>query len=167
MSKYNFTNNNTITIPQYDYKGKDRMFNYHTGYKFIPFQTTMMIADASTLAGGALSGDGFLYVGCSDTISMKELETICAMSDIDAIQKQLSKLSHRKARKLQAKYQKSYADTYNIAMNKFIEWCVDGGMTDALMKNFMKEVPTTDGEGKPLEREDYKKIGRASCRERV
>ena len=158
MSKYNFTNNNTITIPQYDYKGKDRQFNYHTGYKFIPFQTTMMIADATTLAGGALSGDGFLYVGCSDTISMKELETICAMSDIDAIQKQLAKLSPRKARKLAAKYKKSYADTYNIAMNKFIEWSVDTGMTDALMKNFMKSVPKTDNDGNPLDRDSYKII---------
>ncbi len=158
MSKYNFTNNNTITIPQYDYKGQNRMFNYQTGYKFIPFQTTMMIADATTLAGGALSGDGFLYVGCSDTISMKDLETICAMSDIDALTKQLSKLSQRKARKLQAKYQKSYADTYNIAMNTFIEWCVDTGMTDALMKNFMKEVPKTDNDGNPLDRDSYKMI---------
>jgi len=158
MSNYKLTNNNTVCIPQRDYKGRDRMFNYQTGYKFIPFQTTMMIADAMTLAGGALSGDGFLYVGCSDTIPMADLEKVCAMSDLGDFEKKLNKLSPRKKKKLLSKYKKSYTDTYNIAMNKFIEWCVDTGMTKALFKYFMKSVPEVNSEGEPLEREDWNVI---------
>ena len=155
MSNYKLTNNNTVCIPQQDYKGRDRMFNYQTGYKFIPFQTTMMIADATTLAGGALSGDGFLYVGCSDTIPMADLEKVCAMSDLNAIDKQMKSLSMKKQKRLMNKYKQSYSDTYNIAMNKFIEWCVDSGMTKAMFKYFMANVPSVNSEGEPLEREDW------------
>lgn len=152
---YKLTNNNTVFIPQIDYKGDDRDFNYLTGMKFIPFQTTMMIADASTLAGGALSGDGFLYVGCSDTIPMEDLEKVSAMSDLADLHKQLGKLSPRKKKKLLKKMEQSYSDTYNIAMNKFIEWCVDSDLSRSMIKYFMNTVPTVNDEGEALTREDW------------
>ena len=158
MSNYKLTNNNTVCVQQQDYKGRDRMFNYQTGYKFIPFQSTMMIADAMCAVGGALSGDDFLYVGCSDTIPMADLEKVCAMSDLNALDKQMKSLSMRKKKRLMNKYKQSYSDTYNIAMNKFIEWCVDTGMSKALFKYFMKSVPEVNSEGEPLEREDWNVI---------
>ena len=145
--KYNFTNNNTITISQKDYKGKDRMFNYKTGYRFIPLQTTMMIADDATLATGVLSGQGFLYVGCSDVISMADLKTICAFSDQAEVAKKLQKLSARKRKKFERQLTKSYNDTYNIGMNHFIKWCVSNGLTQAMIKWFLGKTEKDIQEG--------------------
>ena len=144
---YNFTNNNTITISQRDYKGQDRMFNYQTGYRFIPLQTTMMIADANTFATGHLSGQGFLYVGCSDVISMDDLKTICAFSDQGSVAKKIEKLSPRKRKKFQRQVTKSYNDTYNIGMNEFIKWCVSNGLTQAMVKNFLGKTEKDIQEG--------------------
>jgi hypothetical protein len=145
--KYNFTNNNTITVSQRDYKGKDRKFNYQTGYRFIPLQTTMMIADDATLATGILSGQGFLYLGCSDTISMADLKTICAFSDQAEVAKKLQKLSPRKRKKFERQLSKSYNDTYNIGMNEFIKWCVSNGLTQAMIKHFLDKSEKDIAEG--------------------
>lgn len=137
--KYNFTNNNTITIKQTDYKGQDRHFNYGTGYDFIPLQTTMMIADAKTFATGALSGTGYLYVGCSDVIPMSDLKTICAYSDQPALKKQFSKLNKRKQDRLLKQVKENAAETYNICVVAFLQWLVDNDLSKAIVDNFFQK----------------------------
>jgi len=133
---YNFTNNNTISIKQKDYKGQDRMFNYGTGYDFIPLQTTMMIADANTFATGALSGQGFLYLGCSATIPMSDLKTICDYSDQQALQKQLKKLNKKKQDRLVKQVKTNAVDTYNICKFAFLQWLIDNDLSKAMYDGF-------------------------------